>query len=661
MTGIKSVIYKEVVNAGEGLRPGCVASASIEVEVYGPQSEAPVAGEALTYYQVDGTETLIGTFYAEPSIPTKKTYKFVAYDAVSKLDVGFSERLNAIQSWFESTSAHYPVTVYDLVSEACSVAGVTLGSSSWPLSTQTVEAFYAEGLTCRNILQYAAEIAGKFVRCNANGEIVFDWYTTSTYSIKPGVDTNAVAYKQDGLSYDNYAVLSVDAVAVRPQGTEGAAYIYPASYSAVTATDPDGDGNVILTNLTVTDDGNGNLYLSVEATDDANNGNVVISDTVVVSNTFIIGDNLLLTNATANIYNAVAQNLYNVMHALPSYRHARITLFKNENPFRAGQFISVTDAQGVSFTTPVFSMTIADNAVLESSGSETYKEAGSTVEKALANLSSNIVQIDKLKVGWADIQEAIIQYLKLYGLMTVYQDRTLALQGGMMGFATANSVIGNGIALIGKLYTAAADPDDPPEEGETESVVAAGEAGVFLGFHDAFDPHYDGGVDVYKPNYPNFVQIDGNGVQLNGRYPLAEIGTLSSLQTSAQGNLVAAINELVTALSAKADSSELEYSYDEYTLNGVLYAFRKWGRVVTVVSSGTCTADIGTGAPPTSAVQVGEKYRPLYGKIFYTQATATTAVQFNLDSGGYLNIGYAGTTIPAGSTIRMSVTYISAT
>ena len=416
MTGIKSVIYKEVVNAGEGLRPGCVASASIEVEVYGPQSDAPVAGEALTYYQVDGTETLIGTFYAEPSIPTKKTYKFVAYDAVSKLDVGFSERLNAIQSWFESTSAHYPVTVYDLVSEACSVAGVTLGSASWPLSTQTVEAFYADGLTCRNILQYAAEIAGKFVRCNANGGVVFDWYTTSSYSIKPGVDTNAVAYKQDGLSYDNYAVLSVDAVAVRPQGTEGAAYIYPASYSAVTATDPNGDGNIIFQNLTVTDDGDGNLYLSVEATDDGN-ANVTISSTVAVSNTFVIGDNLLLTNATANIYNAVAQNLYSVMSALPNYRHATVNLFKNENPFRAGQFVSITDAQGVTFNAPIFEMTVqADGATLRSSGEETYKSTGPTVEKTLANLSSNIVQIDKLKVGWAEIDEAIVRHLEAEGI-----------------------------------------------------------------------------------------------------------------------------------------------------------------------------------------------------------------------------------------------------
>ena len=233
LDNIRSVIYREQVNAGGGLKPGCVASAYIEVECYGAQSDAPSAGEALTYYQVDGngTEMFIGVFYTEPSIPTKKTFKFTAYDAVSKLDKPYSERLNAIQSDF-------PMSVYDLVSDACSVAGVTLGSSSWPLSTMSVEAFYADGLTCRNILQYAAEIAGRFVRCNTAGEIEFAWYTTSTTGIKPGSETGNVPYKQNGLTYDNFTVMSIDAVAIKPAGTEGAAYIYPTSYGNVTATDP---------------------------------------------------------------------------------------------------------------------------------------------------------------------------------------------------------------------------------------------------------------------------------------------------------------------------------------------------------------------------------------------------------------------------------------
>lgn len=475
LAGIKSVVYTETVNSGDNLVPGCVASASIDVEVFGTQPNAPASDEALTYYQVDenGNETLIGTFYAEPSIPTKNTYKFIAYDAVSKLDKSFSERLNAIQNDF-------PMTVYDIVSEACTVAGVTLGSSSWPLSTLTVQAFYADGLKCRNILQYAAEIAGRFVRCDTNGEIIFDWYTTnSTYSIHPDSSQSGyIAYKQNGLTYDNFTVIRVDSVAVRPSGAEGAAYIYPTSFSSVTADDPNGDGNIVLQNLTVTDDGNGNLVLSVGATDANADGNVHVGSGGAAANTLVIGNNLLLMNASAVTYNAVAQNLYNVMSALPSYRHATVQLFTGENPFRAGEFVSVTDAQGVSFTTPIFTMkSQASHAEIRSSGNRTYQLEKASTEKALANLAGNIVNIEKLKVGWADIEEAIMQYLKLYGLLTVYTDRTLTESGGSLGYGETtyrpspaeDFVTERGIALLSE--NASSDWDGESQPTDTTLLV----------------------------------------------------------------------------------------------------------------------------------------------------------------------------------------------
>jgi hypothetical protein len=391
LANIKSVTYTETVNAGDGLRPGCVASSSINVECYGAQSDAPSQDEALTYYQVvNGVETLVGIFYAEPSIPSKGTYKFVAYDSVAKLDVDFSARLNAIQDDF-------PMSIYDLVSEACSVAGVMLGSSSWPLSTQTVQAFYSDNLTCRNILQYAAEMACRFARCNTSGEVVFDWYATNSTGIYPGGNDNTkVAYKQNGLTYDNSNVYVVDSVAIKPSGVEGAAYIYPTSYSAVTASDPNGDGNIILTNLIASDLGNGELLLSVEAEDDNTDGNVDVGTQTVTVNPMIFSNNLLLTNASDVTYLAVAQNIYNVMSALPSYRHSTTQLFVDENPFHAGEFVSVTDAQGVSFTTPVFTMTVsASGANLVSSGKVKYQEQSSTsLAKSVANLASNIVQFN---------------------------------------------------------------------------------------------------------------------------------------------------------------------------------------------------------------------------------------------------------------------------
>lgn len=586
ITGIKSVVYTESVNAGDGLRPGAVCAAKIEVEVYGSQSSAPSVGDALTYYQVDenANETLIGTFYAEPSIPTKNTFRFTAYDAVAKLDAPYSERLNAIQN-------NFPMTIYALVADACSVAGVTLGSSSWPLSTQNVEAFYADNLTCRNILQYAAEIAGKFVRCDSSGEVIFDWYTTASTGIKPGAATGYVPYKQDGLTYDNYSVLTCDAVAIKPAGTEGAAYIYPTTFGTVTAEDPNGDGNVILTNLVVTDDGNGNLYLSVGAEDDNNDGNVEITSSASASNTLILSGNLLLTNATDATYTAAAQNIYNVMSTLPTYRHATVNLFTFLNPFRAGQFVSVTDAQGVSFTAPVFEMKVeASGATLMSSGKESYETESTSTEKQLANLANNIVQIDKLKVGWADIQEALVQYLKLYGFMEVYEDYTLTTSGGKIGYATGSHTFGSGIALLKEAYDLL--------EQYFGSTVVAGEDALFIG-HANGVVHVDGGVEVNEVNFPLNIRLDNNGITIwaggldsnlnaieesvsftygtsgsrslrpvntfNGysdfeHISAPEIGDLSQLTTTAKTSLVAAINEVDKKGDYDSDSTSSSVS-----------------------------------------------------------------------------------------------------
>ena len=45
LADIKSCVYAEKVNASVDLRPGCVASASIQVEAYGAQTDAPAEKE----------------------------------------------------------------------------------------------------------------------------------------------------------------------------------------------------------------------------------------------------------------------------------------------------------------------------------------------------------------------------------------------------------------------------------------------------------------------------------------------------------------------------------------------------------------------------------------------------------------------------------------
>ena len=461
---VKSVTYKTAVNADVDLRPGCVSSAYITVEVFGAQSTAPAVGEALKCYRLDtgGTETLLGIFYAEPAVSSKKTYTVVAYDAIHKLDVDYSTRLADIQSDF-------PMTLADLVDDVCGVAGITCDTTGLPLGSTNINAFYADGLTCRDMLSYAAELTGQYVVANTSGAAVFTWYSTlSGYRINPtnGTDsgTTLIAYKQDGLEYAKYSITPPPCVAVKPSGVEGAAYIYPTNVSSVYATD-DGYGNITLYNLTAVDDGSANITLSgdITATDDGNaNVDITASGGGSTDNALIISGNILLTDASDATFLAVAEQIYNQMQLLPTYRPARAELFPLETPFLVGEVVSVKDAQNVSFTMPIMSLTISNAAmVAEATGNERRVERNS-VDKDLANLAATVVQIDKLKVGWAEIDEAIINTVETNEIKSSdyvpANDGIFAESGMAIDFSDKEiKAVDFAVDSDGKLYTSAAD------------------------------------------------------------------------------------------------------------------------------------------------------------------------------------------------------------
>lgn len=419
LQSIKTVTFHETVNSDVDLRPGCVSSAYIEVVCYGDHSLAPDPGEELAYYTVDseGNETLIGLFYARPAVSSRNTYTVVAYDSVYKLDADFS-------TWLAAHQSSFPYTISDLVNQSCTIAGVAL-DGTFSHSSLPVDAFYVEGLTCRQIISWAAEIAGCFVRANTSGEIYFGWYqTVSGYKIFPHSGTSPdsdvyVAYKQDGLQYEAYNVRKVSAVAIQPSGVEGAAYIYPTSVTQVYATDPNNDGNVILHNLVAVDDGDENITLSgdFDAYDTTGVGDIEIDDHDIDENPLIISGNVLLSGIASTNMVSIAQTIYNAMRSVPAYRPMNVSLFRDENPFRAGDIVSVEDIQGVSFYSPVMEFILSDSgADLISTGNETHKEYSTNVGDKLVQLASDIVKINKLKVDWAEIDTAVINVLQANGI-----------------------------------------------------------------------------------------------------------------------------------------------------------------------------------------------------------------------------------------------------
>ena len=610
ISNVKSVKFVEKVNATTDLRPGCVSSAYIEVVVYGAQSSAPSSGEPLKYYQVsaNGVETYIGTFYAEPSIQSRNTYSFVAFDIVDRLNVGFGERLLAIQEDF-------PLTMSDLVEEACDVAGVELYTTNFPLHDMPVQSFWVDGITCRDVLSYAAELACCYVQCDANEKLRFNWYAEKEdYRIYPTsedtLDETRIAYKQNGLSYQDYTVHTVGSVAVRPLNTEGAAYIYPSTFSSVTALDPLHNGVVTLVNLTAVDDGNGNVELSGDFTATDTNSNVeIIPEGGSSSNCLVIQNNLLLTNATDVVMETVAEWIYTTMSALPAYRPAVAHLFPFENPFRAGDIVAVTDAQSVSFVMPIMSMIVEQSAAtVEATGNLSYdQDFGTDTAKQLQNLSNSIVQIDRLKVGYAEIDTAVIDSLEANGINADW------INTGALTVTDANDNVifqadkdNDTVTIAGwsadnQYLTSSKTGWVPLKLGDGAIVFNGSEIAtlfvvkqingliyrgnhVYIGLHRPTDTQFatafsigdtEGGTNYYYLDVDDSsgspvgahtligdVEVDGNvtigssstnkNLMLNGvnvKNKVNQIGNLSNLSTTAKSDLVSAINELYTMIT----------------------------------------------------------------------------------------------------------------
>ena len=336
LTEIANFSWSEQVNAAQDLQFGSAVSSTIRFKVYGTQSAAIEKGEKLVYSQTgsEGDETIIGTFFADPSIPNKHSYTVIAYDAIGMLEKDFSARLVELQSVF-------PMDVRTLVTFACEYAGVELApSTEWQFSDYMVEAFTLDGVTCRQILSWAAEMGGRYLTCDIDGRIEFSWYSTNnSYLLTYGSgETGGIPhayYKQNGLNYENYETADIDAVSVilAIGADSNIEYRYPANPS-----------------------GNNILYVK---------------------------DNYLINTADERA-EEIAQYLYGIASAFPSYRPMTAKVFPFANPFRAGEIVSVTDIQGVSFTAPIMKLTVTDSyALLESFGHETLPTADSYLQQSI--------------------------------------------------------------------------------------------------------------------------------------------------------------------------------------------------------------------------------------------------------------------------------------
>lgn len=358
---LRSLQWTHTLNNGTDLTPGSACADSIEAEIWVEPGGSPGIreGEELTLYRVgeDGTRTRAGIFVAEsPTRGKRNLYRLTAYDRMV-----LAER--DLSPWLRELQGEFPMTLDTFVQRVAEACGVPLAGTLPRNGDYSVRAFYADSLTGRQLLQWAAQAAGCYVHCDAAGALAFGWYQDSRgrQSLVPGADAadpqlgTAVPYRQDGLSYAEYQTAPIDKVQIR-QSDSDVGVIYPAEETG--------------------------------------------------TNALVIQGNLLLTAEQDEDLRPVAQALYEAAAAWPVYTPCTVSAF-GSCPVTAGQWVYVVTPGGQRLETCVMTAVFADGETrLESTGNA-RRDSVAAVNSSRLNLTGKLLEIktsiDGLNVKASDL------------------------------------------------------------------------------------------------------------------------------------------------------------------------------------------------------------------------------------------------------------------
>lgn len=356
---LRSLQWTHTVNAGTDLTPGSACADSLEAELWVEPGQSPgiTAGQELTLYRVEGsTRTRLGIFIAESPVRGKRNlYRLTAYDRMVNTEQDLSP-------WLRERQGDFPMTLDAFVQQVAEACGVPLAGALPRNGSYAVQAFYADGLTGRQLLQWAAQAAGCFVHCNADGALEFGWYTDArgVHSLVPGAEAapdlgTAVPYREDGLAYEDYTAAPIDKVQIR-QSDSDVGVIFPAEETG--------------------------------------------------TNALVLQGNLLLTARSDEALRPVARALYEAAAAWPAYTPCTVSAFA-ACPVTAGEHLYVVTPGGQRLETCVMSAVYtAGETRLESTGNP-RRDSVAAVNSSRLNLQGKLLEIqadiDGLRVKAGDL------------------------------------------------------------------------------------------------------------------------------------------------------------------------------------------------------------------------------------------------------------------
>ena len=417
---IRSVTVTEQVSDCDDLCPGAACAACAEVELWAPPGSVRLApGTEFTLTRVDtaaGTQTPVGVFCVlQPQKASANVVKVTAYDRMTLLDKGLSP-------WLRSVQGQFPMTLGALAQAVCAQCGVTLADGALDGARNqdyAVQAFYADGLTGRQLIQWAAQAMGRFARMTPAGALEFAWYTGfAGYGIGPGDDAAGVptalglsgpllgtmdgrvwtfrraqnGYFQGGLSYEDYETAPLDKVQIK-QSDDDVGVIYP----------PDETG----------------------------------------TNALVIQGNLLLTTASADALRPVAQALYEQLRGV-TYTPLEVSLPLTAGAPAPGQILSVADAWGRTMQAYVMQRTVTGQRMtLTCTGNARRDSTAAVNSRAYQNRQGKMLElqmgIDGLNVKASELQGD-------YAQLSVAVDGIQTEVAGKLGLDEAQTLIDQSLA-----------------------------------------------------------------------------------------------------------------------------------------------------------------------------------------------------------------------
>ena len=415
---IRSVQLTEQCNDQTDLCPGAACAACAEVELWAPHDVVQIqAGEEFALSRVDtdlGGETPVGIFVAEqPTKSSANVYRLDAYDRMIRLD-------QDVSPWLRDHQADFPMQIPDIVAAVCEACGVELVDGTMdglPNADYQVRAFYSDGITGRQIIQWAGEAFCRFARMTSDGKLEFAWYAARGYemigpsaALRPGyvrladrilgtaqrelyrVQFQQQAYLQGTLSYEQYSTALIEKVQIRQLDTD-VGVVYP----------PDATG----TNALVLQ---GNLLLTANSQAQLE----PVAQAIWQELTFgapVPGPNNMLVRMAGEVLAAAPDGaLYMVKSSAISYTPLKVSVLATGGILpRPGDVITVTDAYGRQMVTYVMRRTISGQKVtLESTGNARRDGSTATNRAKISNTSGRLFElqigIDGLRATAIDLQ-----------------------------------------------------------------------------------------------------------------------------------------------------------------------------------------------------------------------------------------------------------------